>query len=112
LLRSEDGVIDTFRVNPAVVPRQEQQAFIPIYVRRTIENRSKAEIKIFNCQDISGNPLRGNEGRRQGAWSLREVVPVDGRRDGRASSSIERDRQVNFKFKISDFRASEDRINL
>jgi hypothetical protein len=41
LLRSEDGVIDTFRVNPAVVPRQEQQAFIPIYRLRTIENRSK-----------------------------------------------------------------------
>ena len=31
LLRSEDGVMDTFRVNAATVSRQEQQAFIPIY---------------------------------------------------------------------------------
>jgi hypothetical protein len=31
LLRSEDGVMDTFSVNAVVVPRQEQQAFIPIY---------------------------------------------------------------------------------
>jgi hypothetical protein len=44
LLRSEDGVIDTFRVNPAVVPRQEQQAFIPIYVLRTTGNRSSDEL--------------------------------------------------------------------
>ena len=31
LLRPGDGVSDTFRVNAAVVPRQEHQAFIPIY---------------------------------------------------------------------------------
>jgi ketopantoate reductase len=38
LLRSEDGVMDTFRVNAAVVPRQEQQAFIPIYGGRPPES--------------------------------------------------------------------------
>jgi hypothetical protein len=56
LLRSEDGVIDTFRVNPAVVPRQEQQAFIPIYVLRTIENRSEPAVE---------PPLVGLDGRSE-----------------------------------------------